>query len=179
MIRIMTAAVAALLVCGAAAQAAVLQLNGNLSSYTTVVGSADPYGIGLPETFTLSLNTTGNAVSTGTLTFTGDSGKQFSLSGGVLTIGATTDFTSINMPTTGGAIGGTVSLSFATTLPNTTQAGLDTLIGQAGSMSLFGFPFANGNQGFYTGSVTGVAVPEPAAIGAIALVLPLLSRRRR
>jgi hypothetical protein len=174
-----TTAAIALLACSAAARAAVIQFDGTMSSYTTVVGVTDPYAIGLPETYSIVLNTSSNSLLNGTLTFTGGSGKQLSVSGGTITVGSTTDLTGISVATTGGAIGGSVSLSFNTVIPNTTQAGLDTLIGKSGSSSLFGFPFTNGTQGFYTGNATAVAVPEPAALGTLGFGLVLLRRRGR
>lgn len=179
MFRMMSTALLVVLVGSAAAQAAVFRVAGSMTSYTTVLGAADPYGLGLPETYDLFLNTSGNAILNGTLTFTGNSTMQFAVTGGSIATGATsTDFVGIQLPTTGGGIGGTVNLSFANLIPDTTQASLNTLVGSTGAGSLFGFPFSNGSQGFYQGSTVSVVAPEPATLGAIGVALPMLRRRR-
>lgn len=179
MLRMITSAALLVLVSSAAVQAAVFRVAGSMTSYTQVVGAADPYGLGLPESFDLFLNTSGNSIVNGTLTFTGNSAKQFAVTGGTITANATsTDFVGIQLPTTGGGIGGVVNLSFPSVIPDTTQASLNTLVGSTGASSLFGFPFTNGSQGFYQGGITGLVAPEPATIGALALALPLARRRR-
>ncbi|MCC6510084.1 MAG: PEP-CTERM sorting domain-containing protein [Pirellulaceae bacterium] len=166
MIRMAGLAVIALL-CGAqGAMGAVVSFKGTLTSYTTVVGAADPIVLGLPEDFTVTVNTSGSAITNGGIVFTGNSGKQFNLTGGTINIGATTDFSGISIDPTFGSIGGTLNFSFAAVVPNNTQAGLDALIGSGGSASIFGFPFTNGSAGFYQGAVT--AVPEPGSMLALA-----------
>lgn len=175
----MKMAALALLVCTVATQAAVIRVDGTFTSYTTVLSTADPYSIGLPETYSVVLNTSGSAIVDGTPTFTGGSGKQFALTGGTLNVGTTTDFTGIQLPTYGGAIGGTVNLSVNASISDFTQTSLDTLIGKAGAGSLFGFPFTNGARGLYQGAMTVVAIPEPATLATLALPLLTLMRRRR
>jgi hypothetical protein len=174
----MTTAASAMLACSAAAGAAVLRVDGTFTSYANVLGAADPYAIVVPETYTLVLNTSGNSVVNGTMTFTGSSSSQFTVTGGTLAVGAATDFAGIALPTTGGGVGGTISLSFNTAIPDTTQAGLDTLIGKTGPCSLGGFPFTNRSNGFYQGTMTAVAIPEPATIATLALPMLTLMRRR-
>lgn len=166
MLKAVGLAAVALLCTMQAAMGAAVSFKGTFTNYTTIVGASDPYALGLPEAFTVSFQTAGNAIIGGGIVFTGNSGKQFDFTGGTITTGATTDFTGLTINNYPGAIGGTLSFSFATTIPDTTQASLDQLWFQTGSASFFGFPFTNGAQGFYQGNIT--AVPEPGSMLALA-----------
>lgn len=180
----MPLAVASALAVGVApASATVITIDGSFTSYTTVVGASDPYSLGLPEPFTVTLNTSGNTLVSGAVQFTG-AGQQRTLSGGTITIGATFDFFGVSV---GGAPGGSMALSWNTAPPNLTTAGLQSMVGRSGTGSVFGFPFTNGAQGFYSGSVRfvsasdAVAVPVPgtAALVGIGLIAAAVRTRRR
>ena len=146
---------------------ATINFSGSLTGYTTIGGSADPLGLGLPESFRLNLVTSGTSIVSGSLAFTGGSGKNYTLTGGTIANAGTTAFSSIVINE---SPGGSLTLSFSDVIPDFTQAGLDTLFTKTGTVTLSGFPFQNGAQGLYQGSVT-VLTPEPATASVALLSL--------
>lgn len=167
-----------------AASAAVLKFSGTFTSYTTVLGASDPYQLGLPESVAITLTTQGTSVSGGSISFS-DSGVERLLSGGSLTFGPSTDFTGISLAS---PIGGTLSVSFATSIADSSTSSLATLVGSSGAFSVFGFPFSTGAQGFYQGRialdsvsdrVSQVPLPGTVALLGAGLVAGFCARSKR
>lgn len=145
------------------AEAAAVSFSGSLISYVGAPPN-DPLAFGLPETFVLNINTTGATINNGQIIFTGGSGRNFSLTGGTVSIvpggAGTTSFTgmAINNPA---VVGGFIGLDFNMAISDVNA--VNQLLNFGGGIVMTG-SFAN-SIGTYSGAVT--AVPEPGTTTAL------------